>query len=162
MSELHDFVNSDVVKWYPDLVSHIKLTLVEAGPGILGSFDKSLSDYYLKRLEQKNIDVKLNTAMAGIDERYIEGEQITVAKFNDGTEVNFGAMIWSAGNMPINLITNSSLDLDRGRITVDDYLRVPDTKGRVFALGDCAGSPDNLPPNATVAEQQALYLESPR
>jgi len=158
MSELHDFVNSDVVKWYPDLVSHIKLTLVEAGPGILGSFDKSLSDYYLKRLEQKNIDVKLNTAMGGIDERYIEGEQITVAKFNDGTEVNFGAMIWSAGNMPINLITNSSLNLDRGRITVDDYLRVPDTRGRVFALGDCAGSPDNLPPNATVAEQQALYM----
>ena len=100
MSELHDFVTSDVVKWYPDLVKHIKLTLVEAGPGILGSFDKALSEYYLQRLRKKNIDVRLNTALAGIDERYIEGEQITVARFNDRSEINFGAMIWSAGECP--------------------------------------------------------------
>ena len=158
MSELHDFVNSDVAKWYPDLVGHIKLTLVEAGPGILGSFDKALSEYYLKRLYEKNIDVRLNTAVAGIDERYIEGEQITVARFADGSEVNFGAMIWSAGLAPVKFITNSDLTLDRGRIAVDEYLRVPNAKGRIFALGDCASSPDSLPPTATVAEQQALYL----
>jgi len=77
MSELHEFINQDVASWYPDLIPHIKLTLVEAGPGILGSFDKALSEYYLKELEKKNIDVRLNTAVAGVDERYIEGEQVT-------------------------------------------------------------------------------------
>jgi NADH dehydrogenase FAD-containing subunit len=140
------------------LMKHIKLTLVEAGPGILGSFDKALSEYYLRKLNEKNIDVRLNTAVAGVDERYIEGEQITVARFVDGTEVNFGTMVWSAGLAPVRLVTNSNLNLERGRITVDDYLRVPDTHGRVFALGDCAASPEKLPPTATVAEQQALYL----
>ena len=44
MSELYDFIHKDVAKWYPDLTDHIKLTLVEAGPGILGSFDKALSE----------------------------------------------------------------------------------------------------------------------
>ena len=77
MSELHEFINQDVASWYPDLIPHIKLTLVEAGPGILGSFDKALSEYYLKELVKKNIDVRLNTAVAGVDERYIEGEQVT-------------------------------------------------------------------------------------
>lgn len=158
VSELHDFINKDVAKWYPDLVGQIKLTLVEAGPGILGSFDKALSEYYLKKLEDKNIDVRLNTAVAGVDERFIEGEQITVARFADGSEVNFGTMVWSAGLAPVKLIANSNLSLDRNRIVVDDYLRVPDTLGRVFALGDCSASPDHLPPTATVAEQQALYL----
>mmetsp|Transcript_4639 Transcript_4639/g.8245 ORF Transcript_4639/g.8245 Transcript_4639/m.8245 type:complete len:525 (+) Transcript_4639:82-1656(+) len=158
MSELHDFINTDVAKWYPDLTGHIKLTLVEAGPGILGSFDKALSEYYLEKLNEKNIDVRLNTAVSGIDERYIEGEQITVAKFADETEVNFGTMVWSAGLAPVNLIANSNLSLDRDRVIVDEYLRVPGTQGRVFALGDCAASPDQLPPTATVAEQQALYL----
>ena len=158
MSELDDFIRSDVSKWYPDLVPHIKLTLVEAGPGILGSFDKSLSEFYLKRLREKDIDVRLNTAVAGIDERYMDGEQITVARFADGSEQNFGMMVWSAGLAPVKLVANSNLTLDRNRIVVDDYLRVPDAKGRVFALGDCAASPDNLPPTATVAEQQALYL----
>lgn len=77
MSELHEFINQDVASWYPDLIPHIKLTLVEAGPGILGSFDKALSEYYLKELVKKNIDVRLNTAVAGVDERYIDGEQVT-------------------------------------------------------------------------------------
>jgi len=158
MSELHDFITSDVAKWFPDLVGEVKLTLVEAGPGILGSFDAALSEYYLKRLEEKNINVRLNTALAGIDERYIENEQITVARFADGSEVNFGTMVWSAGLKPVNLIANSNLTLDRDRVVVDDYLRVPDTQGRVFALGDCASSPDKFPPTAVVAEQQALYL----
>ena len=68
-------------------------------------------------------------------------------------------MVWSAGLAPVKLISNSNLTLDRDRVIVDDYLRVPDTLGRVFAIGDCAASmSDKLPPTATVAEQQALYL----
>lgn len=158
VSELYDFIHKDVAKWYPDLTDHIKLTLVEAGPGILGSFDKALSEYYLEKLKEDKIDVRLNTAVAGVDERYVEGEQITVARFADGSEVNFGAMVWSTGGAPVKFTTNSKLNLDRGRIIVDDYLRVPETQGRIFALGDCAACPDSLPPTATVAEQQALYL----
>merc|ERR1719253_1449142 len=58
VSELYDFIHKDVAKWYPDLTDHIKLTLVEAGPGILGSFDKALSEYYLERLKEEKIDVR--------------------------------------------------------------------------------------------------------
>ena len=69
-------------------------------------------------------------------------------------------MVWSAGLAPVKLISNSSsLKLDRERVIVDEHLRVPGTNGRVFAMGDCAaGLNDKLPPTATVAEQQALYL----
>ena len=59
---------------------------------------------------------------------------------------------------PVKFIAKSNLALKRDRVIIDDYLRVPGTKGRVFALGDCAVTEDNLPPTATVAEQQALYL----
>ena len=60
---------------------------------------------------------------------------------------------------PVKFIANSNLALERDRVVIDDYLRVPGTKGRVFAIGDCAVNPnENLPPTATVAEQQALYL----
>lgn len=159
MSELHDFIVKDVAKWYPDLVGYINLTLVEAGPGILGSFDRALSDYYVEKLIEKNIDVRLNTAVGGIEIREIEGcTRFTVARFNDDSELPFGTMVWSAGLAPVNLVANSNLMLDGGRISVDDYLRVPGVGGRVYALGDCAATPDHLPPTATVAEQQALYL----
>ena len=45
------------------------------------------------------------------------------------------------------------------RVVTDDYLRVPGTNGRVFAIGDCAGVEHGpLPPTASVAEQQGAYL----
>ena len=62
-TELYDFIHEDVSKWYPDLKDEIKLTLVEAGSGLLGSFHQSLSEYYLKKLQTRNIDVRLKTAV---------------------------------------------------------------------------------------------------
>jgi len=169
-SELYDFLQQDVRKWYPDLIGHIKLTLVEAGPGLLGSFHKSLADYYLRKLRQKNIDVKLSTAVSGVEERWYHSESgvqddahhYTVASFADGTELPFGTMVWSAGLAPVKFIEQANLELHRGKLVVDKYLRVPEHNGRVFAIGDCAtfgaGQGEPLPPTASVAEQQATYL----
>jgi len=174
-TELYDFLRADVSKWYPDLVQHISLTLVEAGPGLLGNFHRSLADYYLKALRQKKIDVRTNTAVIGVEERQ-EGDckQYTVAKLADGTEVPFGTMVWSAGLAPVKFVARQQrqsenkkdqdgndpiFELERGRIVVDDYLRVPNTHGRIFAMGDCAVTKSGaLPPTASVAEQQAYYL----
>ena len=66
MAELQDFVIKDVAKWYLDLIRQIKLTLVEAGLGILGSFDQALLDFYVHKLIEKGVDVRLNTAVKGI------------------------------------------------------------------------------------------------
>ena len=108
-TELYDFIHEDVSKWYPDLKDEIKLTLVEAGSGLLGSFHQSLSDYYLKKLQTRNVDVRLKTAVTGVYDQQFdstststkttikddddkgnnnkkeEGRMYTIAKFNDGT-----------------------------------------------------------------------------
>ena len=68
-------------------------------------------------------------------------------------------MVWSAGLAPVKFVDGSGLSLSKGRIEVDEYLRVPDSKGRIFALGDNAITNSNvLPPTASVAEQQAYYI----
>jgi NADH dehydrogenase/NADH:ubiquinone reductase (non-electrogenic) len=173
-SELYDFLQSDVVKWYPDLIQDIKVTLLEAGPGLLGSFHQSLADYYMKTLRKRKVDVRVSTAVVGVEDRYYDdnatstkrdetGKPIkthyTVALLADGTEIPFATMVWSAGLAPVNFVQDSGLEMERGRIIVDEYLRVPGTRGRIFAAGDCATQPGNsLPPTASVAEQQALYL----
>ena len=201
-TELYDFLQQDVKKWYHDLIPHIKLTLVEAGPGLLGSFDKSLADYYLNKLKEKNIDVRLSTAVTGIEERYYpstvttttakiddqdgsgsngvdipptedsdinfvneNAHHYTVASLADGTELPFGTMVWSAGLAPVKFIEHSGLKLERGKVVVDKYLRVPNQHGRIIAMGDCASVKANdsedakpLPPTASVAEQQAYYV----
>lgn len=168
-AELYEFLKEDVARWYPDLIGDIKITLVEAGPGLLGSFDKTLADFYLEKLVKKDIDVKLGTAVTGVEDRETAGIEVdggpskhhmTVAIFADGTELPFGTMVWSAGLAPVKFIESSGLELSRGKVAVDEYLRVPGHKGRIFAMGDCSTPIDGppLPPTATVAEQQGLYV----
>lgn len=173
-TELYDFIHDDVAKWYPDLKDEISLTLVEAGPGLLGQFHRSLADYYLKSLHNRGVDVRLSTAVTGVHVKHFpptdkdraneekEGRSYTVASFNDGSELPFGMMVWSAGLAPVKFVEESKLPLSKGRIEVDDYLRVPGEKGRIFAFGDCSiiegESGQGLPPTASVAEQQAYYL----
>eukprot|EP00977_Amphora_coffeiformis_P000888 scaffold190_cov171-Amphora_coffeaeformis.AAC.13 len=149
---------------------HIRrVTLVEAGPGLLGSFHQSLADYYLKSLRKRKVDVKLSTAVVGVEDRYfdedgkhepgVDKSHYTVALLADGTELPFGTMVWSAGLSPVNFVKETGLEMERGRLVVDDYLRIPGEKGRIFAAGDCATIPGHsLPPTASVAEQQAIYL----
>ena len=145
------------------------MTLVEAGPGLLGSFHQSLADYYLKSLRKRKVDVKISTAVVGVEDRYFDNDgkhepgvdksHYTVAILADGTELPFGTMVWSAGLAPVNFVKEAGLEMERGRLIVDDYLRIPGEKGRIYAAGDCATIPGkSLPPTASVAEQQAIYL----
>lgn len=145
------------------------MTLVEAGPGLLGSFHQSLAEYYLKSLRKRKVDVRVSTAVVGVEDRYFEKDgtqapgmdktHYTVAKLADGTEIPFGTMVWSAGLAPVNFVKDAGFEMERNRIIVDDFLRIPGEKGRIFAAGDCATQPGKaLPPTASVAEQQAIYL----
>lgn len=159
-TELHDFLSQDVGRWYPDLTKDIRVTLVEAGPNILGTFDKALVQYYESGLKKRGITVLTSTAVTRVEEHGendSDPHHTTSAHLADGTELPFGTMVWSAGLAPVKF-THSANSLPKaqgGRIEIDGYLRVPGLKGRVFALGDCAGS---LPPLASVAEQQGRYL----
>lgn len=167
-TELKDFLTKDVARWYPDLVDRVKVTIVEAGPKILGMFSEHLIEYYLAGLQRKEVDVRVNTLLAKVEIRTDVdttcGGDFTVAhlKNPDGSMevLPFGMMVWSAGLAPVKFLTeNNNFEKGMmGRIKVDDYLRVPDTGGRVYAIGDCAVTPEPLPPIASSAEQQGQYL----
>ena len=157
-TELHDFLTQDVSRWYPDLAQKVRVTLVEAGPSLLGSFDKALVTYYTSSLLRKQIDVRTHTAVTRVEETHDEcGTHTTIAHLGDGSKLPFGTMVWSAGLAPVKFTQNCGLPTHARtkRILVDEFLRVEGLRGRVFALGDCAGG---LPPLASVAEQQGQYL----
>ena len=67
-------------------------------------------------------------------------------------------MVWTAGVAPQPILKELNLPLDeRGRVPVDDHLRVPGMDG-VWAIGDCAAAPDprggTCPPTAQHAVRQ--------
>jgi NADH dehydrogenase FAD-containing subunit len=95
-TELSDFLRSDVAKWYPDLAPRAKITLVEASPRILGSFDAALVDYYTRHMISRGIDLRLGTAIKAVA-RSESGSGTNAALLGDGSEVPFGTLVWSAG-----------------------------------------------------------------
>lgn len=162
-----DFVKQDVKKLYPELFSYVKITLVEAGPVLLGPFDKALQDYAYILFRKRDIDVKLGTSVQGVEDFVGTDYRFPAkrAKLSDGTFLEFGTMVWSAGLAPRTFV--EELDSQTftkhprtKRILVDEYLRVKGHEGRIWAMGDAAvnetGIP--LPQLAQVARQQGMYL----
>ncbi len=164
-AELHDFLKQDVTRVYKDLLKYVKITVVEAGPALLGPFDKALQNYALNLFAKRDIDVRLATAVTGVEDYEVEGYRYPAraAHLSDGTKLEFGTMVWSAGLAPVKF-TDSVADMfersRNGRILVDEYLRVKGYEGSIWAIGDAAvnekGIP--LPQLAQVARQEGIYL----
>ncbi|CAM9562675.1 unnamed protein product [Ectocarpus sp. 12 AP-2014] len=150
-AELHDFLRTDVKRWYPDLQHKVSVHLVEASDHIMGSFDEKLISYTTRLLENRKVEVLLNTSVTSVGP--------TECTLGDGRKLPFGLMVWSTGLAPTELVSSmEGVEKERGRIKIDGRLRVPGMDG-VFAMGDAAANPENpLGPLAQVADQQGKYL----
>ena len=162
-AELHDFLAEDLQRLYPELVPFVKITLVEAGGALLGPFDKSLRDHVARLFKKRDITVKLDTAVKGV-ELYRDHEfrhEATQAVLSDGSKLSFGTMVWSAGLKPVRFTQQFSTEMKSkgGRILTDKFLRVKHEEGKVWAIGDCAEIEDAaLPQLAQVAQQEANFV----
>jgi len=158
--EMSDFIKQDLSKRYPKIAEHFKVSLVEALPGLLTMFHKSVGSYVQSHLEEQGVDVRLNAMV-----KEVESEQVHL-KTKDGSidSMAYGILVWVAGvgmrpftKALCEKIGKEAGQTDRRGLVVDPCLRVKGTKpGEVFALGDCAVS--GKPPTAQVAYQQGKYL----
>jgi len=154
----------------------VRVVILEALQEILPGFDKDLAAFAKRRMEERGIEFRLQSAVRAFD-----GEEITVKRLaGDGNGGNGGrgprgeengnggdnddevimskTLIWTAGVTPVDMIKRAMLKTEKGKVIVDDYLEVPEFPG-VFAVGDCAlfVEPDTgrpVPPTAQLAEAQ--------
>ncbi|KAJ1615894.1 pyridine nucleotide-disulfide oxidoreductase-domain-containing protein [Pavlovales sp. CCMP2436] len=143
VSELHDFLRSDVARWYPDMTQDVRVTLVEAGPNLLGPFDRVLQKHARTLFDLRGIVVRTSVAV----ERVVDGAtaageaELPEAQLSDGSSISFGLMVWSAGLAPVKFVEELQLPVGRGgRLLVDGCCRVHghEAAGDLFAIGDCA------------------------
>ena len=72
VAELYDFLNEEITKWYPEVKNDIRVTLLEAGPHILGSFDQKLREYTSALFRRRNIDLRTGTSVTKVtSSRYL-------------------------------------------------------------------------------------------
>lgn len=150
-AEIHDFIREDLRKPYSSLMSHVAITILEAGPAILSAFDGVLRDYTAKFFRRQQIEVRTNTTVVEVTP-----DTITL---KDGDSVPFGLLVWSTGVGPAPLIRSLSFPKSRsGRLLTDEWFRIHGIDG-VYALGDCAAFETiELPATSQVAQQEGRYL----
>lgn len=129
-----------------------KVTLIEAGPRLLPSFDEKLSEYTKHSLEKRDVKVMLNTRVQNIEENkvYIPGEVL-----------HSHLIIWAAGVEPVPVVQELNLTHDKQkRIIVNKFCSVEDHP-EVFVIGDIANFEQDGHPLAgvsPVAMQEGRYV----
>ncbi|KAJ2680957.1 NADH:ubiquinone oxidoreductase [Coemansia spiralis] len=154
--ELHDLISEDLSRWVPELSKQIKITLIEALPHVLPSFDNKLVDYTESMFKENGIDLLTRTKVKEVKEKTLH----VVNANGTESEIPYGTIVWAAGisaRQFAHTLRSKVPELQnntRGLI-IDDYLRVKGTQD-IWALGDCTVSKNA--PLAQVASQQGKWL----
>ena len=156
LAELSDLVR-DALRWYPRLRGiPQRWVLVDAAPKILAEIPTRLGDYAARELARRGVEIHVGTTLESVSERE--------AVLSNGVRIPTRTLVWTAGVKAHPLLGELGMPLDeRGRVTVDDLLRVEGHE-RLWALGDGAAVPNRRtpehvdPPTCQHALRQARRL----
>jgi NADH dehydrogenase len=130
--------------------------LVDAAPKILPEIPTRLGEYAAAQLTARGVEIHVSTRLDSADDRGVQ--------LSDETRIETGTLVWTAGVAPSPDLPLLGLPLDdRGRVPVDEHLRVTGRDG-IWALGDCAAVPNLAtpdrpdPPTSQHALRQARRL----
>ena len=129
--------------------SLVKIYNVEAAPSALPGFDPGLVEYAMESLKNRGVIFKLGVP---IKECTPDGVLL-----GNGETIKSQTVVWTGGVRGNRLIEDAGIEVMRGRVKVDDFLRVNE-KDNIYVVGDNAliinpeGRP--YPPTAQIAIQQ--------
>ena len=137
LAELESMARDALQRAYPRLSpDDLRWVLVEATDSLLPGLDARLARYAERALRRKGVELHLSTRLESCEDSVIRLSDASVAPFTSGT------IVWTAGQRPSDLPRQSGLPVDeRGRVPVDDYLRVAGYEW-TYAVGDAAAIPD--------------------
>jgi NADH dehydrogenase len=135
LAELQDFA-ADAMDRYPRARLHgMRWILVEATDRVLPEVPADLAAYAVTELRGRGIEIRLETQLS-------EAEQ-TFARLSTGERIPTRTIVWTAGVTPHPSLASLSLPLDeRGRVRVDEYMRVE----RLDGSGRSATAPPSPTP----------------
>jgi NADH:ubiquinone reductase (H+-translocating) len=134
LGELED-LSRDAISSYPELAgTPMRWVLVEATGRILPELTEDLAGYAQERLEDRGIEIELETRLDSAERGLIS--------LSNGESFPADTLVWTAGVKPSPLARRSGLPVDeQGRLPVDPTLRVEGLED-VWAGGDAAAVPD--------------------
>jgi NADH dehydrogenase len=111
----------------------IRWMLLDTAERVLPELDQRLSATADRVLRERGVEVRMGQS---VDEAGHDGVRLTT-----GEDVPTRSLIWCVGVRADPLVEGVGLKTEKGRIVVDEYMRVPGHP-EVFACGDAAAVPD--------------------
>ena len=134
MAAINDMISS-VLKYYPHAATAKReMVLVHAGERVLPELDLDAASFAQAKLQQRGVKVVLNRVVTEATE-----DGVTLS---DGTRISAGTVVCTVGNAPHHLVSTTGFPAKRGRIVVDEMLRV-EGEDHCWAMGDAALVPDS-------------------
>lgn len=118
-----------LLKKYQREYGDFKVTLIEAGPEILGGFNPVIVETAKKRLKKFGVEI-----LTGSKIKKVEKDSVTIEINGEEKNIPSSLTIWTGGVKPSSLIDKINLLKDKkGRLLVNEYLEAADG---IYALGD--------------------------
>lgn len=150
-SEIQHLLREVLPAYYP-CADEGRVVLAEGGDRILRQWDEGLAEEGRRTLEERGLDVRLETL--------VEGAGNGTVSFSGGGEVAARTLVWTAGVAPHPLAGDAGLPTEDGAAVVDEHLRSPG-RDNLFVVGDMSraenprtGRP--YPPVAPIAVSQGV------
>ena len=147
------------LKSYPNVQpDDIRAVLVQRGQRILPELIPRLGEYAQRKLSGRGVEILLGKS--------ITSATSTAVYLDDGSCIETQTLVTTVGNGPRPVAESLGIELQRGKVPVDEFLRVPEST-RVWCLGDAALIPLNklegdereyAPPTAQFAVREALCV----
>jgi len=120
----------------------LRWMLLDLAPRIMPELDPRLSATATKVLSARGIEIRTGTS--------VEHATVDGVMLSDGEFVPTRSLIWCVGVRPDPMVARLGLPMQRGRLTVDEYLTVPGHP-EIHACGDAAAVPDLTHPGSVTA-----------
>jgi NADH:ubiquinone reductase (H+-translocating) len=134
--------------------AELRWVLMDLAPAVLPEMGPRLSRAALDVVRRRGVEVRLKTTVAAMDE-----DGVTL---DDGSRLPTRTVLWTVGVTPPPLVAKLGLPVSRGRLVVDDHLRL---REGVWAAGDSAAARDpfsdaghDYPPTAQNAQRQGVVI----
>ncbi|USP80120.1 hypothetical protein yc1106_07394 [Curvularia clavata] len=115
-AELHDLINEDMKRLYPELIQYHKITVYDVAEKVLPMFDKKLADYAMQKFKREGIDIKtshhVEELRAGApvetsNSEKVEASHLYTLKVKEQGEIGVGMCVWSTGLMQNPFVHNA-------------------------------------------------------
>jgi pyruvate/2-oxoglutarate dehydrogenase complex dihydrolipoamide dehydrogenase (E3) component len=120
-----------------------RVTILEKGPQLMGREDRDVAEEIQRVLSSEGIEFILNAEVVGVRGRSGEGLSLTLRTGSGERDIEGSDILIAAGRAP----NTAGIGLEEAGVALDErgYIRVNErletTAPGVWALGECAGSP---------------------